>query len=54
MLLMQIKDDNNDDDNNNTDNNEEVCLFNGCITSQQHACVSQGRICSILRAATLR
>ena len=54
MLLMQIKDDNNDDDNNNTDNNEEVCLFNGCITSQQHASVSQGRICSILRAATLR
>ena len=22
------------------------CLFVGCLTSQQHACVSQGRICS--------
>ena len=26
----------------------------GCSTSQQHASVSQGRICTILRAATLR
>ena len=26
----------------------------GCLTSQQQASVSQGRICSILRAATLR
>ena len=24
----------------------EVCLFVGCLTSQQHASVSQGRICS--------
>ena len=31
-----------------------LCLFIGCLTSQQHASVSQGRICSILRAATLR
>ena len=23
-----------------------VCLFVGCLTSQQHASVSQGRICS--------
>ena len=23
-----------------------VCLLVGCLTSQQHACVSQGRICS--------
>ena len=23
-----------------------VCLFNGCLTSQQHVSVSQGRICS--------
>ena len=27
------------------------CLL---VASQQHACVSQGRSCSILRAATLR
>ena len=25
---------------------ESVCLFVGCLTSQQHASVSQGRICS--------
>ena len=25
---------------------EIVCLFVGCLTSQQHASVSQGRICS--------
>ena len=25
---------------------EGVCLFVGCLTSQQHASVSQGRICS--------
>ena len=25
---------------------EENCLFVGCLTSQQHASVSQGRICS--------
>ena len=25
---------------------EFVCLFVGCLTSQQHASVSQGRICS--------
>ena len=31
-----------------------VCWLVGCFTSQQHASVSQGRICSILRAATLR
>ena len=31
-----------------------VGLFIGCLTSQQHAIVSQGRICTILRAATLR
>ena len=24
----------------------EVCLFVGCLTSQQHASVSQGRICT--------
>ena len=30
-----------------------VCLLVGCLTSQQQASVSQGRICSILRAATL-
>ena len=30
------------------------CLFVGCLTSQQHASVSQRRICSLLRAATLR
>ena len=29
-------------------------LFVGYLTSQQHASVSQGRICSVLRAATLR
>ena len=29
-------------------------LLVACLTSQQHASVSQGRICSILRAATLR
>ena len=28
------------------DRKEEVCLFVGCLTSQQHASVSQGRICS--------
>ena len=33
---------------------EIVCLLVGCLTSQQHASVSQGRICSILRGATLR
>ena len=27
-------------------NNNDVCLFVGCLTSQQHASVSQGRICS--------
>ena len=32
----------------------DVCSCFGCLTSQQHASVSQGRICSILRAATLR
>ena len=26
----------------------------GCLTSQQHASICQGRICTILRAATLR
>ena len=31
-----------------------VCLMVGCLTSQQHASVSQGRICSIFHAATLR
>ena len=32
-----------------------VCLLVGCLTSQQHASVSQGRICSEnLHAATLR
>ena len=32
-----------------------VCLFVSCLTSQQHASVSQGRICSDnFRAATLR
>ena len=25
---------------------DDVCLFVGCLTSQQHASVSQGRICS--------
>ena len=31
------------------------CLFVGCLTSQQHASVSQGRICSdSCSAATLR
>ena len=30
------------------------CLFVGCLRSQQHASVSQGRICTILCAATLR
>ena len=25
---------------------KEVCLFVGCLTSQQHASVSQGRICT--------
>ena len=25
---------------------ERVCLFVGCLTSQQHASVSQGRICT--------
>ena len=29
-------------------------LVVGCLTSQQHVSVSQGRICTILRAATLR
>ena len=24
----------------------EVCLFVGCLTSQQHASASQGRICT--------
>ena len=23
-----------------------ICLLVGCLTSQQHACISQGRICS--------
>ena len=32
----------------------EMLSFVGCLTSQQHASVSQGRICSILCAATLR
>ena len=33
-----------------------VCLFVGCLTSQQQASVSQGRLCTekFLRAATLR
>ena len=32
-----------------------IFLFVGCLTSQQHASVSQGWICTdILRAATLR
>ena len=32
-----------------------VCLFVGCLTSQQHASVSQGWICSDnARTATLR
>ena len=26
--------------------NRDVCLFVGCVASQQHASVSQGRICS--------
>ena len=30
------------------------CLLVGCLMSQQHASVSQGRICTILHAATLR
>ena len=31
------------------------CLLIGCLTSQQHASVSQGRICTVnFRAATLR
>ena len=29
-----------------TETSEEVCWLVGCITSQQHASVSQGRICS--------
>ena len=33
---------------------KDVCLLVGCLTSQQHASVSQGPICTILRAATLR
>ena len=35
---------------------EAVCLLVGYLTSQQHASLSQGRICSdnFLRAATLR
>ena len=31
-----------------------MLLLVGCLTSQQHASVSQGRICSITRVATLR
>ena len=31
-----------------------VCLLLACLTSQQQARVCQGRICSILHAATLR
>ena len=31
-----------------------VCLLVGCLMSQQHASVSQGRICTIVHAATLR
>ena len=39
----------------NTEGSGPVCLLVGCLTSQQHASVSQGRICSDnLRAATLR
>ena len=30
------------------------CLFVGVLTSQQHASVSQGRICANVRAVTLR
>ena len=30
------------------------CLLVGCLTPQQQSSVSQGRICTILRAATLR
>ena len=30
-----------------------ICLLVGFFNSQQHASVSQGRICSIVRAATL-
>ena len=38
--VMIIKDDDNDADA------DAVCLLVGCLTSQQHASVSQGRICS--------
>ena len=30
----------------NNDNDDDVCLFVGCLTSQQQASVSQGRICA--------
>ena len=32
--------------NTKQNNNTDVCLFVGCLTSQQHARVSQGRICT--------
>ena len=34
------------DSNHCHDGGEDVCLFVGCLTSQQHASVSRGRICS--------
>ena len=37
-------DDDDDDDDEYDENN--VCLFVGCLSSQQHASVSQGRICT--------
>ena len=56
-MLTILVDGNGDDDDDNDDERERerekkkkkkknVCLFVGCLTSQQHASVSQGRICT--------
>ena len=51
QMIMKYNDDNNhheedgDNDDNQKDDNE-VCLLVGCLTSQQQASVSQGRICT--------
>ena len=44
----RIKNTKNKKRKNNTKNQktEDCCWLVGCLTSQQHACVSQGRICS--------
>ena len=48
IASFYVDDDENDDDDGNAalTTRRTVCLFVGCLTSQQQASVSQGRICS--------